>query len=201
MRDGWLCVGLTSSTFFLAVSLFSHVLAIEVCDERRSHVRVPVSVRVRRLKNGLSCRLLFSRSACPPCLAPPQLVELKNGETYNGHLATCDTWMNLHLQEVVCTSRDGTRFTRLRDCYLRGSTIKYLRIPEPVLEKAKEENEKGESGSDRMWVGMAVSSWRLLPVRVGWQLCVDRPSAGVALSPLFIPYLVQHSSPCCVHAC
>lgn len=32
------------------------------------------------------------------------LVELKNGETLNGHLITYDTWMNLTLKEVVQTS-------------------------------------------------------------------------------------------------
>jgi small nuclear ribonucleoprotein (snRNP)-like protein len=32
-------------------------------------------------------------------------VELKNGETYNGHLVNCDTWMNIHLREVICTSK------------------------------------------------------------------------------------------------
>ena len=32
------------------------------------------------------------------------LVELKNGETLNGHLVLCDTWMNLTLKEVVQTS-------------------------------------------------------------------------------------------------
>ena len=34
-----------------------------------------------------------------------QLVELKSGETYNGILVSCDTWMNLHLREVICTSK------------------------------------------------------------------------------------------------
>lgn len=34
-----------------------------------------------------------------------QLVELKNGETYNGHMVQCDTWMNIHLREVICTSK------------------------------------------------------------------------------------------------
>jgi small nuclear ribonucleoprotein (snRNP)-like protein len=32
------------------------------------------------------------------------LVELKNGETLNGHLVMCDTWMNLTMKEVVQTS-------------------------------------------------------------------------------------------------
>lgn len=42
-----------------------------------------------------------------PC--PSQLVELKNGETYNGHLVSCDNWMNINLREVICTSRVSGR--------------------------------------------------------------------------------------------
>ncbi|KAI1285348.1 U6 snRNA-associated Sm-like protein LSm4 [Halotydeus destructor] len=69
----------------------------------------------------------------------PMLVELKNGETYNGHLVSCDTWMNVNLREVICTSRDGDRFWRMPECYIRGSTIKYLRIPDEVIDMVKEE--------------------------------------------------------------
>ena len=36
-----------------------------------------------------------------------QLVELKSGETYNGHMVQCDSWMNVHLREVICTSKVG----------------------------------------------------------------------------------------------
>lgn len=72
----------------------------------------------------------------------PMLVELKNGETYNGHLVSCDTWMNVNLREVICTSSDGDRFWKLSECYIRGSTIKYLRIPDEVIDKVKEETHK-----------------------------------------------------------
>nr|CAD7432306.1 unnamed protein product [Timema monikensis] len=68
-----------------------------------------------------------------------QLVELKNGETYNGHLVSCDNWMNINLREVICTSRDGDKFWRMPECYIRGSTIKYLRIPDEVIDMVKEE--------------------------------------------------------------
>lgn len=34
-----------------------------------------------------------------------KLVELKNGETYNGHLVSCDSWMNINLRDVICTSK------------------------------------------------------------------------------------------------
>ncbi|CAF4865629.1 unnamed protein product [Rotaria sp. Silwood1] len=73
----------------------------------------------------------------------PMLVELKNGETYNGHLVTCDNFMNIHLRDVICTSRDGDRFWKIPECYIRGNTIKYLRLPEDVLGLVKEDvNEK-----------------------------------------------------------
>ncbi|XVE73307.1 hypothetical protein DITRI_Ditri11bG0107100 [Diplodiscus trichospermus] len=76
----------------------------------------------------------------------PMLVELKNGETYNGHLVNCDTWMNIHLREVICTSKDGERFWRMPECYIRGNTIKYLRVPDEVIDKVQEET---KSRADR----------------------------------------------------
>ena len=53
----------------------------------------------------------------------PMLVELKNGETLNGHLVNCDTWMNLTLKEVVQTSPEGDRFWRLAEVYVRGNNV------------------------------------------------------------------------------
>jgi U6 snRNA-associated Sm-like protein LSm4 len=53
----------------------------------------------------------------------PMLVELKNGETLNGHLVNCDTWMNLTLKEVVQTSPEGDRFMRLPEVYVRGNNV------------------------------------------------------------------------------
>lgn len=66
-------------------------------------------------------------------------MELKNGETYNGHLVSCDTWMNINLREVICTSKDGDKFWKMPECYIRGSTIKYLRIPDEVIDMVKED--------------------------------------------------------------
>lgn len=52
------------------------------------------------------------------------LVELKNGETLNGHLVNCDNWMNLTLKEVVQTSPEGDRFFRLPEVYVRGNNVR-----------------------------------------------------------------------------
>jgi U6 snRNA-associated Sm-like protein LSm4 len=61
------------------------------------------------------------------------LVELKNGETLNGHLANCDNWMNLILKEVVQTSPEGDRFFRLPEVYVRGNNVRYLHATCDVL--------------------------------------------------------------------
>ena len=70
------------------------------------------------------------------------LVELKNGETYNGVLNACDAWMNVHLTKVVCTNKDGDRFHELDTCFIRGNTIKYMCVQEEIIQLAKEENER-----------------------------------------------------------
>ncbi len=52
---------------------------------------------------------------------------------------SCDTWMNINLREVICTSKDGDKFWKMPECYIRGSTIKYLRIPDEVIDLVKED--------------------------------------------------------------
>jgi len=79
----------------------------------------------------------------------PMLVELKNGETYNGHLQACDGWMNICLRDVICTSRDGDKFWRMPECYIRGTNIKYLRIPDEVIDMVKEEESSGGGNRGR----------------------------------------------------
>ncbi|KAK4631071.1 U6 snRNA-associated Sm-like protein LSm4 [Fulvia fulva] len=70
------------------------------------------------------------------------LVELKTGETLNGHLVSCDTYMNITLKEVVQTSPDGDKFFRLPECYVRGNNIKCLRVPDEVVDMVKEQQQK-----------------------------------------------------------
>ena len=70
------------------------------------------------------------------------LIELKNGDTYNGRLVSCNVFMNICLKDVICTSRDGDRFWKLPECYIRGNSIKYLRIPDEVIDMVAEEEQK-----------------------------------------------------------
>ncbi|CAL3965246.1 unnamed protein product [Diplocarpon coronariae] len=95
---------------------------------------------------------------CTPCLplglltaaqGHPMLVELKNGETLNGHLVNCDTWMNLTLKEVVQTSPDGDKFFRLPEVYVKGNNIKYLRVPDEIIDLVKEQQQRDQSSGYR----------------------------------------------------
>ncbi|KAI1112442.1 like-Sm domain-containing protein [Nemania sp. NC0429] len=76
----------------------------------------------------------------------PMLVELKNGETLNGHLVQCDTWMNLTLREVVQTSPEADKFVRLPEVYVKGNNIKYLRVPDEIIDIVKEQQHSQGGG-------------------------------------------------------
>jgi U6 snRNA-associated Sm-like protein LSm4 len=64
----------------------------------------------------------------PTVLRDPQLVELKNGETYNGHMVNCDSWMNVHLREVICTSK-ARRLLRSPGRWSRHTWLRELVCP------------------------------------------------------------------------
>lgn len=61
-----------------------------------------------------------------------QLVELKTGETFNGHMIACDNFMNVTMKEVYQTSEDGSKFWKMEEAYLRGNNIKYIRVADAV---------------------------------------------------------------------
>lgn len=46
--------------------------------------------------------------------------------------------------------QDGDRFWRMPECYIRGSTIKYLRIPDEVIDMVKEEVIQKSKGRGEM---------------------------------------------------
>eukprot|EP00033_Pygsuia_biforma_P001351 GCRY01001530.1.p1 GENE.GCRY01001530.1~~GCRY01001530.1.p1 ORF type:complete len:130 (+),score=4.00 GCRY01001530.1:129-518(+) len=85
----------------------------------------------------------------------PMLIEVKNGETYNGHLASLDSFMNILLRDVICTSADGDKFWRLKECFIKGSNVKYIRVPDNLIDMVQEEivakieKRKAEASSGR----------------------------------------------------
>ncbi len=88
-----------------------------------------------------TARMSFCSIFLTPLSLPPPHQELKNGDTYNGRLETCDGWMNIKLSDVIWTSRDGDRFWKLEEAYVRGSSIKYMTVPDEVLDMVAVEEE------------------------------------------------------------
>ena len=70
------------------------------------------------------------------------MVELKNGETYSGLLVTIDHFMNMHLRDVYQINATADKFLKIPDCYIRGSSVKYIRVPEQLADMVKEEDNK-----------------------------------------------------------
>lgn len=67
------------------------------------------------------------------------LIELKNGDTYNGKLISCNMFMNITIREVTRTNKDGDKFWEMPECFIRGNSIKYLRIPDEVITEVSEQ--------------------------------------------------------------
>lgn len=96
-------------------------------------VAIVVAQRGAKQAHGKSPSHLLIALMCLAISNPPidqpldeQLVELKNGSTFNGHLVACDNFMNLTLREVYETSASGEQFWKQKECYIRGSTVSSL---------------------------------------------------------------------------
>ena len=68
------------------------------------------------------------------------LIELKDGTSFNGTLVNTDSFMNINLKEVTCTSKEGDRFWSIPECYVRGNTIKYFRLPDDVFDSVPDDD-------------------------------------------------------------
>ncbi|KAI3636906.1 hypothetical protein MIR68_005173 [Amoeboaphelidium protococcarum] len=75
------------------------------------------------------------------------LVELKNGETYNGTLDSTDSWMNVILKDAICTSADGDQFWKLDEIIIRGTSVKYIRVGDEIVDKARDFQKRVQAGN------------------------------------------------------
>lgn len=55
------------------------------------------------------------------------MIECKNGESYDGVLQACDTFMNMKLTEVTITSTQGT-FMKCSEVFIRGNNIRGIQF-------------------------------------------------------------------------
>lgn len=72
----------------------------------------------------------------------PIMVELKRGETLNGTLTNCDSWMNITMKDVVVSDAHGENFYKLKATYVKGIHIKYITMSNDLIDKFREEQLK-----------------------------------------------------------
>lgn len=80
-------------------------------------------------------------------------VELKSGEIYRGLLLGAEDSMNVSLQDVLKTARNG-KITKLPNVYLRGSSVRLIALPDllksaPVFQKVQTQKRKMEEAQVR----------------------------------------------------
>jgi U6 snRNA-associated Sm-like protein LSm4 len=56
------------------------------------------------------------------------LVDCKNGDSYDGTLVACDTFMNVRLSDVVITSAEKQTFTKCGEVFIRGNNIRAIQF-------------------------------------------------------------------------
>lgn len=54
-------------------------------------------------------------------------LETVNGEVFRGKLIEAEDNMNVHMQEIIMTARDG-KTSSLQHVYIRGSKIRYVTL-------------------------------------------------------------------------
>lgn len=80
-------------------------------------------------------------------------VELKNGEIYRGLLLGAEDSMNVSLQDVLKTARNG-QITKLPNVYLRGPSVRLIALPDllksaPVFQKVQKQKRKMEQDTQQ----------------------------------------------------
>ncbi len=76
-------------------------------------------------------------------------IELKSGELYRGYLMDAEDTMNMRLDDVYVTRRNG-RQHKLDQVFVRGSQIRFIVIPDmlrnsPIIRKVAEQAESKQA--------------------------------------------------------
>ena len=78
-------------------------------------------------------------------------IEIKSGEMFRGYLMEAEDTMNVRLDDVKMTGRDG-KVTHLDQLYLRGSQIKFIIVPDmlknsPMFKKIKNQTKAAKQAN------------------------------------------------------
>jgi len=76
-------------------------------------------------------------------------IELKNGEMYRGYLMDAEDCMNVRLDQVTMTAKDGKE-SNLEQVYIRGGQIRFIIVPDmlkhaPMFKRVATQQAKGRA--------------------------------------------------------
>lgn len=69
------------------------------------------------------------------------LVQIKNGDSINGILDKMDTFMNLKILNAIYTNKEGTKFYKANEIFIRGNNISAINFEEHLLNEINQEKE------------------------------------------------------------
>lgn len=72
------------------------------------------------------------------CKRSEILVELKNGDSAKGVLHLIDYFMNIKLKDVLYIEKEGPKFIKCNECFIRGSNVSSIQLRDDIVEKVKE---------------------------------------------------------------
>eukprot|EP00475_Leptophrys_vorax_P008744 TRINITY_DN15691_c0_g1_i1.p1 TRINITY_DN15691_c0_g1~~TRINITY_DN15691_c0_g1_i1.p1 ORF type:complete len:126 (-),score=23.88 TRINITY_DN15691_c0_g1_i1:157-534(-) len=86
-------------------------------------------------------------------------VEMVSGDVYRGQMIEAEDCMNIALQNVTFTARDG-RIARLEHVYLRGSKIRFFVLPDMLRNSPMFKNavSKGKGKTSGLGIGRGARS-------------------------------------------
>ena len=69
------------------------------------------------------------------------MVQIKNGDYINGILENVDFFMNLKIKDIIYNNKEGTKFFKAKEIFIRGSNISAINFEENLLEEIAKEKE------------------------------------------------------------
>jgi len=100
---------------------------------------------------------------------------MKNGETYRGMLLGAEETMNLTLNDVVRTARNG-QISKLPSVYLRGNGVRFIALPEllknsPTFKKVAVMKKKMEQNTGKNFYSTSTVDIRIPQFILNHFLC------------------------------
>lgn len=98
-------------------------------------------------------------------------LETTTGEVYRGKLLEAEDNMNVQMQNISVTARDG-RVTQVEQVFIRGSMIRFLILPD-MLKNAPMFKPK-PTGSRGMSAGGGKSAMLRAKGEIDWLVCINQ---------------------------